>query len=114
MKWHCAVCFVFFSLKCFSQVFIEPYPLQVGLGKTTNLIFPYEIKSVDRGSKDVLVQKAKGIENVLQVKANIQSFLPTTLSVIAVVSCLHDVAFKYSSPGEEKNATANQTTADGP
>ena len=70
MKCYCTVWLMLVSFNCFSQFSIEPYSLQIGINKTTNLIFPYEIKSVDRGSRDVLVQKAKGIENVLQVKAN--------------------------------------------
>jgi hypothetical protein len=48
---------------------IEPYKLNIGYSKTTNIIFPHAIISVDRGSKDVLAQKAKGVENILQVKA---------------------------------------------
>jgi hypothetical protein len=57
---------------------IEPYPLWVTLNKTTNLIFPYAIKSVDRGSRDVLAQKAKGVENILLVKANCTLFFCAT------------------------------------
>ncbi len=48
---------------------IAPYHLAVTFYKTTNLVFPYTIKSVDRGSKDIIAQKANGVENVLQVKA---------------------------------------------
>ena len=47
MKKLCAIWIVLISFKCFSQLAIEPYPLQIGINKTTNLIFPYEIKSVD-------------------------------------------------------------------
>src|SRR4051812_37752723 len=61
---------------------IEPYPLNITLNKTTNLIFPYAIKSVDRGSADVLAQKAKGVENILLVKAGKENFSETNLSVI--------------------------------
>ena len=44
---------------------IESSDLQIGYSKTTSIVFPYAIKSVDRGSEDVLVQKAKGVENIL-------------------------------------------------
>ena len=40
---------------------IAPYPLTITCSKTTNIIFPYAIISVDRGSKDVLAQKAGGV-----------------------------------------------------
>src|ERR1022692_904991 len=97
MKKLCALWVVMVSMKCFSQVSIEPYPLQVGINKTTNLIFPYEIKSVDRGSRDVLVQKAKGIENVLQVKAAIQNFIATNLSVITADGKLYSFIVHYTN-----------------
>ncbi len=42
--------------------FIEPYPISISETKTTNVIFPYSIISVDRGSSEILVQKAKGVE----------------------------------------------------
>jgi len=45
----------------FQTTIIEPYPLQITTTKTTNLIFPYAIKSLDRGSLNLLVQKAKGV-----------------------------------------------------
>ncbi len=61
---------------------IEPFHLAISFYKTTSLIFPYAIKSVDRGSRDVLVQKAKGVENILQVKAAKSNFKETNLTVI--------------------------------
>src|SRR4051794_30412871 len=61
---------------------IEPYPLKITLNKTTILVFPYAIKGVDRGSADVLAQKAKGVENILLLKAGKENFSETNLSVI--------------------------------
>jgi conjugative transposon TraN protein len=61
---------------------IQPFYLSISSSKTTNLIFPYAIKSIDRGSKRVLVQKAKAAENVLQVKADTVDFKETNLSII--------------------------------
>ncbi|MFT3749150.1 MAG: conjugative transposon protein TraN [Agriterribacter sp.] len=61
---------------------IEPYRLTVSYNKTSNLIFPFAIKSVDRGSAAVLVQKAKGVENILQIKAGQQNFTQTNLSIV--------------------------------
>ena len=48
---------------------IEPFHLNITYSKTTHLLFPFAIISIDRGSKDILAQKAKGVENVLQIKA---------------------------------------------
>jgi len=74
---------------------IEPYPLKITVNKTTNLIFPYAIKSVDRGSADVLAQKAKGVENILLVKAGRQNFSETNLSVITADGKLYSFILDY-------------------
>lgn len=76
---------------------IEPLKLGISYQKTTNLIFPYAIKSVDRGSSDVLVQKAKGVENVLQLKSAKDSFQETNLSVIAGDGLLYSFVLHYAS-----------------
>jgi len=75
---------------------IEPYYLKVSLNKTSNLVFPYEIKSVDRGSGTILAQKAKGAENVLQVKAASVDFPETNLSVITADGRLYSFLLRYS------------------
>ncbi|ALM50169.1 hypothetical protein AMR72_15465 [Flavobacterium psychrophilum] len=61
---------------------ITPESLTIAVGKTTNLIYPFAIASVDRGSRDILVQKAKGLDNILQVKAARECFETTNLTVI--------------------------------
>jgi conjugative transposon TraN protein len=79
---------------------IPSLPLAICVNKTTNLVFPFKIKSVDRGSKDLLVQKAKGVENVLQLKAAIENFEETNLSVITSDGRLYSFVVHYSStPG---------------
>lgn len=94
---------LFISGKTFSQsqigkfqtTIIEPYPLKITLNKTTNLIFPFAIKSVDRGSGDVLAQKAKGVENILLVKAGRENFSETNLSVITADGKLYSFILGY-------------------
>ena len=63
---------------------IPSFSLTVCYNKTTNLIFPYAIRSVDRGSQDIIVQKAKGVDNVLQVKASREGFPETNISIITI------------------------------
>lgn len=75
---------------------IKPYHLAVTYNKTTNLVFPYAIKSVDRGSKDILVQKAKDVENILQVKAGKRSFEETNLTVITAEGKLYSYIVNYT------------------
>ncbi|MCW3106877.1 MAG: conjugative transposon protein TraN [Segetibacter sp.] len=79
----------------FKTTIIEPYPLKITTNKTINLIFSYAIKSVDRGSADVLAQKAKGVENILLVKAGRQNFSETNLSVITADGKLYSFLLDY-------------------
>ena len=92
MKWCRVIAFVltvYISIntlkaqKCnvFSKsAYIESYQLEVTYDKTTNLVFPSAIISVDKGSEDILVQKATGVENILRVKAGVKDFAETNLS----------------------------------
>lgn len=75
---------------------IQPSLLQVTFSKTVNLIFPYAVKSVDKGSKDLLVQVAKGVENILQVKAAVQGFAETNLTVITADGKLYSYLVGYT------------------
>lgn len=82
---------------------IEPYHLTIALSKTTNVIFPYAIVSADIGSRDVLVQKAKGVENILQIKAAKEGFLQTNISVITADGKFTSLLVDY----DEKPAVLN-------
>lgn len=90
---------------------IEPYPLTVTFNKTTNLIFPYAIKSVDRGSRDVLTQKASGVENILLVKASKENFSETNLSVITADGKLYSFLLTYSKSPALLNISFLKDTA---
>jgi conjugative transposon TraN protein len=76
---------------------IEASRISISDIKTTNLIFPYAIKSVDRGSKDILVQKAHDVENVLQVKAAVGRFPETNLTVMTSDGKFYSYLLNYSS-----------------
>ncbi|MDT0677049.1 conjugative transposon protein TraN [Autumnicola musiva] len=75
---------------------IAPYPLEITYFKTTNIIFPSAIVGVDRGSKDVLAQKAKGAANILQLKAARDSFPETNLTVITADGELNSFVINYT------------------
>ena len=62
--------------------FGQPPSLSISKDKTTSLIFPFAIKHVDRGTKDVLVQTIKEADNILLVKAATENFAETNLSVV--------------------------------
>ena len=88
---------------------ITPDSLAIGYSKTTNIVFPYAIKSVDRGSTDILVQKAKGLENILQIKAAKVDFIPTNLTVVTSDGKLYSYILRYDEQTPYLNLSVNTT-----
>lgn len=87
-------------LQANAQSKTEPCSLELTFNKTSSLVFQSMITSVDRGSRDILAQKAKGVENVLQLKAARLNFPETNLTVITADGKLHLFTVNYSShPG---------------
>ncbi|TRW24226.1 conjugative transposon protein TraN [Flavobacterium zepuense] len=82
---------------------ITPHQLGITYSKTTNIIFPQPIISVDRGSRDVLAQKAKGVENILQVKAARDSFPETNLTVVTADGKLNSFIVNYNRQPAQLN-----------
>ncbi|TDP00290.1 conjugative transposon protein TraN [Flavobacterium sp. 245] len=80
--------------------------LQIGCSKTTSIVFPYPIKSIDKGSADVLVQKAKGVENILLVKAARQYFFQTNLTVVTSDAKLYVFVLNYDEDCPDLNINA--------
>lgn len=78
-----------------SQSPAQSQMLEITYNKTVSLLFPTVIKSVDRGSRDVLAQKAKGVENVLQLKAARENFSETNITVITADGAIHQFAVNY-------------------
>lgn len=76
------ICGVWISLSTFAQVPGGKFVLPLATDKTTSLIFPFAIRYVDRGTKDVLAQQVSDAENLLLVKAASENFKATNLSVV--------------------------------
>lgn len=85
--------------------FTETRKLEVTYNKTTNIVFPSSITSVDRGSQDVLVQKVSGAENVLRVKADLKNFAETNLTVITSNGRLYSFLVSYADQPAALNIT---------
>ena len=83
--------------------------LQIGYSKTTSIVFPYAIKSIDKGSPDVLLQKAKGVENILLLKAAKQNFTQTNLTVVTADSRLYVFVLNYDDMCPDLNIKADNT-----
>ena len=77
--------------------FIDPYKIEISSNKTTHVIFPFPIKSIDRGSLDVLAQKSPGADAVLQLKADHPRIAPTNITVITTDNKLYSFLVVYDS-----------------
>jgi conjugative transposon TraN protein len=90
----------------------EANNLQLSYSKTTSIVFPYAVKSVDRGSQDVLVQKAKGVENVLLLKAGKQNFAQTNLTVVTADGKLYGFVLNFDELCPTLNLAAGSASND--
>lgn len=92
---------------------IEPYRLAITETKTTNIIFPKAIVSVDRGTSDILVQKAKGVENILQVKAANNKIAETNVTVVTADGKLSSFLLSYSPEPAVLNISVGKASQTG-
>lgn len=83
--------------------------LHIGYSKTTSIVFPYAIKSIDKGSPDVLMQKAKGVENILLVKAAKENFNQTNLTIVTADNRLYVFVLNYDESCPDLNIKADNT-----
>lgn len=99
-------------IHCQAQLITEVQPIEITYNKTSSLVFTTSIVSVDRGSRDVLAQKAQGVNNVLQLKAARENFPETNLTVITADGRLHQFTVTYSAQPRELAASilANDST----
>lgn len=89
---------------------IEPLPMEVSASRTVSISFPSAIKAVDRGSAELLAQKAKAAENVLLIKAASKTMKPTSLIVITAEGQVHNFQVSYQ---ETPSATSVQLVPTG-
>ena len=90
---------IFVCMVCAIGVFVSSFAqtpnLQIATDKTISLIFPYPIRHVDRGTKDVLVQPVEESSNILLVKAASKNFPETNLSVVTDDGSVYSIAVAY-------------------
>ena len=85
----------------FVSALAQSSTLQIATDKTTSLIFPFPIRHVDRGTKDILVQAIKEPDNLLLVKAASKDFPETNLSVITVDGSVYSFKVAYDAQPEK-------------
>ncbi len=93
-----------------SQSSADVKTVEVTFNKTSSIIFNSSITSVDRGSRDVLAQKAKGVNNVLQLKAGRVNFKETNLTVITSDGKLHHFMVNYAERPKSFTIQFNETS----
>lgn len=93
---------------------IGSYPLGISQQKTIHIMFPSEIKEVDVGNRNVIVQVTEAFTNVLRVKANADSiFEETNVTVICQDGRLYSFITNYQDNPEVINlAIGNNAGAD--
>jgi len=69
--------------------------LEITTSKTTFIVSHYPIRSVDRGSRDILVQKVNGADTILEVKAARTNFPESNLTVITGDGLVHMFSVSY-------------------
>lgn len=89
----CLVC----AVVMFVSTTAQTLPLQLATNKTTSLIFPFPIRYVDRGTKDVIVQQVPAADNLLLVKAAIEKFAETNLSVVTGDGAVYSFRLLYNA-----------------
>ena len=77
-----------------SLSFVEGLPIEVGLHMTTNLVFHYKVRQVDRGTGELLAKL--GNDTVLLLKAAHERMPPTNLSVYTADGKLHAFFVRYA------------------
>jgi len=71
------------------------YRLTIGCNATTIVIFPYSIRDVDRGIKDLLTGKVQGFDNVLKLRAAKKDFPLTNLHVFTANGNVYSFQISY-------------------
>lgn len=86
-----------FTASLYAQQTISPAPfdLDITSNETVVLIFPAAIKSVDRGSKDILTKTVREVGNALKVKAARDSILPSNLHVFTADGKIYNFCVRY-------------------
>lgn len=91
------ICGVWISVSTFAQVSPAKFLLPLSTDKTTSLIFPFAIRYVDRGTKEVLAQQVSEAENLLLVKAATENFKATNLSVLTSDGHVYSFEVAYAA-----------------
>lgn len=85
--------------------------VEVSDRKTSNILFPYAIKSVDRGNNSVMAQVVHGFPNILQLKAADSAFQETNLTVITTDGKFYSFLVNYAKDPRALNLSFGEDMA---
>jgi hypothetical protein len=71
-------------------------PVTVSIHRVTTLVFPAAVRSGVRVSRDVQVEKVRGVENVLAIRAARGRFVATNLAVFGLDGRIYSFNLEYS------------------
>jgi len=89
--------FIIFFAAWFAWYNGKAQTIELSTDKTTSLIFPFAIRHVDRGTKDILVQDIPESPNILLVKAGLENFEATNLSVVTTDGAVYAFPVRYNA-----------------
>jgi conjugative transposon TraN protein len=95
MKSILIILFVSVFLNGYTQIYTAAIRIEVSFNKTTSLIFPSTIVSIDRGSNEIMVQKSA--ENILKIKATADSLKETNLTIVTADGKLYSFLVNYDA-----------------
>jgi conjugative transposon TraN protein len=95
VKLLCILLFLFYGFDLAGQVFSEPLLVEVCANKTVSLVFPSNIVSTDRGTDQVILQKAA--DNILKVKSALDSCRETNLTVVTADGKIYSFIIRYAA-----------------
>ncbi|GAB2547017.1 conjugative transposon protein TraN [Spirosoma aerophilum] len=90
------------------------YAIQVSNSKTTHIIFPYEIRYADLGSKDIAGEAVEKASNVFRLKALGQNpFMETNLTVVTADGRLFSFLITYKEQPDAVTYDLTKVLLDG-
>lgn len=75
--------------------------VRVSTGRITNLVFPGAIRTGIKVSNDIMMQKVKGVDNVIELKAMRKGFSPTGISVFSIAGRMYSFLVEYCDTAEQ-------------
>jgi conjugative transposon TraN protein len=89
------ILFMLLGVFGYAQIYTDAIRIEVCMNKTTSLIFPSAIVSIDRGSNEIMVQRSS--DNILKVKSVGDSLKETNLTVVTSDGKLFSFLVNYNS-----------------